>query len=486
MKVLLINPNNYLERLLGSGKIFTKPSLPMGILYVASYLRLQGIKAGFHDSYLHNDTVEDVVQRVGRERPDLVGISCLTSNAPFVFHLGQALKKAFPDIPVVLGNHHAAVFARFYILQDAADYVVHGEGELTTHELCLALKRGTGFDAIDGLSHRVDDQVVFNGPRKHIEDLSSLPIPFLEDLDYTAYPQLQGRERMMFPASSRGCVNRCKFCAVSDGHHFRARNPESVIQEMKLYVEKFGVTRFGFLDPLFVANPRRVFEICDLIERELPPISWGCEGHVRFMSPELAQRMARAGCESVAFGIESGNQAVLDSIGKGTRLEQIRHAVEYVAPHIPVIGLFILGLPGETEETIEQTVRFALDLPLRQAQFSMFCPYPGTELYYRLVEDGVIEVDENKPEELVASWKRYSSYFLFAQDAPEPIYTPAGFTVDRLTRIHKRALRRFYLRPGFWVRHLLPSLLRKQGHFSTLKLSDIPQFAKSVASLLKG
>jgi magnesium-protoporphyrin IX monomethyl ester (oxidative) cyclase len=485
MNVLLINPNNYLERLLGSGKIFTKPSLPMGILYIAAYLRSKGIHANFHDSYLHNDSIEEVVRIVAQKKPDLIGISCLTSNAPFVFHLGLALKKAFPDIPVVLGNHHASVFARFYIMQNAADYVAHGEGERTMYDLCLALQKKDNLHDIPGLSYRVGEEVRFTGRRKHIEDLNELPLPFLEDLDYTAYPQLQGKKRMMFPASSRGCVNRCKFCAVSDGHHFRARNPESVIREMKLYVEKFGVTRFGFLDPLFVANRRRVFEICDLIERELPPISWGCEGHVKFMSPELAQRMARAGCESVAFGIESGNQGVLDSIGKGTKLEQIRHAVEYVAPHIPVIGLFILGLPGETEETMEQTVRFALDLPLRQAQFSMFCPYPGTELYYQLVREGLITVDENKPAELVASWERYSSYFLFARDAPEPIYTPSGFSVDQLTRIHKRALRRFYLRPGFWVRHLLPSMLQRQGHFSTLKLSDIPQFAKSVAALLK-
>jgi len=486
MDVLLINPNNYLDRIIGSGKIFAKPSVPSGILSLVAYLRSKGIDAGFHDAYLHNDGVEDALAAVERHAPRIVGISCLTANAKYVYELGRAIKRAHPDIKVMLGNHHASVFARFYLKQGAADAVVHGEGEITTHELCEAWLSGGGLADIRGMTRLEGGEAVTSEPRGYIKDLDALPYPYLDDLDYDAYPHMQGADAYMAIATSRGCVNRCKFCAVSDGRHFRARSPESVIKEMKFYVERFGVRKFGFLDSLFIANVKRVYAICDLIERELPPITWGCECHVRFMTPGLAERMARAGCDNVAFGVESGNQAVLDSVGKGTRIDQIRQAIEDTAPHIPVMGLFIIGLHGETPATIEQTIRFAQALPLRQAQFSMFCPYPGTELYNNLVAEGAIVIDEDRPEALVESWERYSSYAIFAKDAPAPIYILPGMTLDQMAHLHKSALRRFYMRPSFVFRHLLPSIVHKQGHMASLKLTDLPNLARSVWNLVTG
>lgn len=486
MEVLMISPNNYLDRIIGSGKIFAKPTLPCGLLSIVAYLRSKGIGANLHDSYLHNDTVEDVVDLVGKSRPDVVGLSCLTANAAYVFNLGQALKKAYPGIKLVLGNHHASVFARFYLVQNAADVVVHGEGELTMNELCQAWSDGNDISEIEGITRLEKGLAVSTSPRKFIKDLDSIPIPYLDDMDYEVYSQLQGNATYISIASSRGCVNKCKFCAVSDGRRFRARSPENVVREMRFYHERFGVTRFGFLDSLFIADTKRVYELCDLIEQDLPPITWGCEGHVRFMSTKLAKRMAEAGCDSIAFGVESGNQAVLDSVGKGTTLDEIRQAVAVTVPYIPVIGLFIIGLPGETAQTIEETIRFAQELPLRQAQFSMFCPYPGTELYNQLVAKGTITEDENRPEELVASWERYSSYAIFADDAPEPIYITPGLSLTQLTRLHKAALRRFYARPSFVFKHLLPSIIHKQGHMASLKLADLPNLIKSIWKLLTG
>lgn len=484
MDVLLINPNNYLDRILGSGKIFAKPMLPTGILSLTAYLRSKGIETGFHDSYLHNDTSNDILELIKKHQPKIVGISCLTANAQHVYETGCEIKKRFPEVKVMMGNHHASVFARFFLKQNATDAVVHGEGELTTHELCLAWLEGRDITDIKGLSTIKNGEFITTEPRKFIKDLDALPLPYLDDLDYDAYPHLHGAAAFMPVLSSRGCVNRCKFCAVSDGRRFRSRSPESVVAEMKFYHERFGVTRFGFLDSLFVANNKRVFEICDLIEKELPPVTWGCEGHVRFMTPELAKRMAQAGCDSVAYGVESGNQTILDKIGKENTLEQIRETIEFTTPYMPVIGLFIIGLPGETPETIDQTIRFAQSLPLRQAQFSMFCPYPGTELYNNLLADGTIVVDEDKPEELVKSWERYSSYAIFADEAPEPIYMLPGMTIEKMAYLHKSALRRFYLRPTFFFKHLLPSIFKKQGHMASLTLADIPHFIKSVWNLL--
>jgi anaerobic magnesium-protoporphyrin IX monomethyl ester cyclase len=486
MKVLLINPNNLLDRILGSGKIFAKPSLPFGLLSIAAYLRSQGVQADFRDSYLHNDSVEDAVHQVRDARPNVLGISCLTSNAGYVYALGRQIKKSFPEIKVVLGNHHASAFADFFLRQGVADVIVHGEGEHAMLELCRAWEAGIGLDEIKGISWLKNCEPATTTPRKFIKNLDELPMPFLKDLDYQAYPQLSCKLPYMAVSSSRGCVNKCKFCAVSDGRKFRARSTESVITEMKFYADQFGVKRFGFLDPLFIADRNRVLEFCDRIEQELPGVRWACEGHVRFISKDLAKRMADAGCESVAFGIESGNQAVLDSIGKNTRLDEIRQAVVETAKYVPVIGMFIIGLPGETAQTIEETIRFALRLPLRQAQFSMFCPYPGTELYSRLVDEEKISSDERRPEELVSSWERYSSYAIFAEDAPDPIYLPDELDLDTLKRLHKSALLRFYCRPSFIVKHFIPSIIKRQGHLASINLKDVPDIVKSALRLLPG
>jgi anaerobic magnesium-protoporphyrin IX monomethyl ester cyclase len=451
-----VQPPEALNLLMGRGKQFVRPVTPFGLMYLAGYLEKHGHQVRIIDAYLRGYDVSQTKAAILENPPDLVGIGCLTANGPLVYLLIRELKASAPTLPVVLGNVHASVFSSFFISKAGADFVVHGEGEETLLELVEALqkKRKLDFGHIKGLSFRHEGGVVDNSPRRRHVKLDAIPWPARRLVPYQEYASgtysaiKGGISGMIF--SSRGCVNRCTFCSVSQHQTYRLRDPQDVVDELAHIKRKYGVTDLSFGDPLFTAKKKRVLEICGQMANRDLVTPFFAEGHARFIDEEMLEALKAAGCRELAFGIETGSPRIMKQILKNTDHDQVARAVEMTRnAGISATGLFMLGFPGETEEEIRQTIRFAIELPLSRAQFAITTPYPGTPIYNDLVASKEIRLKDEDDPEFVNDWYRYSAYISYTDQ--EPIWTPKWLSHTKLKRYQKQAVRRFYLRPRqFW------------------------------------
>lgn len=479
MKILLVNPPDDLERVIGSGANLITPFEPLGILYIAAVLMEDGHDVKAIDAFVEKLSVEDLKQRLLAERPDIAGFTVFTSNGGIVYELGRWMKKNMPETLVVLGNVHAAVFARAYLENGAADAVVHGEGEWAMRDLARVLsERGRDFSDIPAVSFIKDGVFVTSSAPGRVESLSELPfpardlvpqklynIPSVSNLPYKGSAKAIGKH--MF--TSRGCPNRCTFCTVHHSRRQRAGDVIRTVDEMEMLVNRYHASYIFIMDSLFIAKKKRVLDICDEIRRRNLRFLWGCEGHVRYVDPELVMAMEAAGCHDMAFGIESGVQRLLDTVKKGISPEMVRQAAKIVKKNsgIKLSGLFILGLPGETRKDSLETIKFATTLPLDMAQFSVLVPYPGSEIFYDLAEKGQIDTGVRPDGTLDTEvWLRYSSYVSYTRN--EPIWVTEGLGADELKALQKRAVRSFYFRP----RHFIAQVRR-------LKLSSLPTMVKT-------
>jgi anaerobic magnesium-protoporphyrin IX monomethyl ester cyclase len=357
---------------------------------LAAALESAGHKVQVHDLGLdpHLPLTEGI-DRICTFDPQLIGITAMTSVYQSAIETAVQLKARLGR-PIVLGGPHATMFPE-EVLAEAPilDYVVRGEGEETLLELVEELEGRSGnVSAIRGLTHRQGDRIVSNPDRPLIDDLDSLAFParHLFELERYGLRTPDGRP-MLTLLSSRGCPYNCAYCFKGIvGRTYRQRSPENIVSELGQVIEEYGVRDFYFVDDLFTLNTRRLDALIDLMAAEGLAVRWQCLGRVDRVDARILKRMYAAGCRRIHFGIESGNQRLLERIGKGFRLEQVRDAVRWAQDAgIHVKGYFMLGLPGDTAETMQQTVDFAVELGLDEAMFSVTTPFPGTRLWDELV-----------------------------------------------------------------------------------------------------
>jgi len=447
MKVLFINPKTNLP-------IETRTSPSLGLAYLGAVSEQQG-----HTVRIYDGDVEDtLLERVLRDfAPDLVGITANTIQIKSAWR-DAAVVKSVADIPVVLGGPHPTVLPAESAERPEVDIVVRGEGEVTWEELCQWRKVDgewqaaiSDLESVQGISYQTPDgQVHHNPDRPVIEDLDSLPLPAYHFFSINRYTNLQPTvdhiEGPSYPIlTSRGCPYRCTYCSQIGPRRWRMRSPENVVAEWRWLVRDLGAAEIGVLDDSFNINRQRVLDICDLLIKEnLTHVPWIMINGIRanLADQELLGHMKQAGCIRSAFGVESGNQEILDSaIGKQLTLEQVRAAFKAAKEAgMETIGFFMIGLPGETEETMDETIRFAIELDPVVANFSMATPFPGTEMSRTVQEKGRLLV------------KDYDDFAFFEGKAS---FEMDGMTPELVERKWKEAYRRFYLRPSRVMRTLL-------------------------------
>ena len=459
MRVLLVNPPDELDAMLGVGREFVQKYEPLGLLYVAAAARHAGHDVKVVDAYAEELTAADLRRRIFIEEPDVIGFSTLTCNGALVYELGRWVKERFPAIRVVLGNLHANVLARQYLDHGCADAVVHGEGEEAFVELLAAYERNEHSPGITSVSTRdLDGRVELASRSAEVADLARIPWPARDLVDQRLYALTEfsnqsyvgtggGDAKTM--TTSRGCLYRCSFCVVRDSRRLRCIPAHRVVDEMQWLQKEYGTRYIYFMDSLFMGDQARLLDVCAEIRRRRLTIRWGCDAHVRMVTPRVIEAMADANCYELSLGIESGVQRLLTRVQKGITLQQIEDAVQTIKDHseIQVEGLFILGLPGETYDDSLQTIRFACSLPLDMAQFSICTPFPGSALFDELNAKGELDTGIRADGSMDTSvWARYAPYICFTDI--EPIWVTAGLDVEQLRRLQKRALRQFYLRPS--------------------------------------
>ncbi len=464
MRILLIQPPDEMEAMLGLGKEFVQKYEPLGLLYIGACALREGHEVFLMDAHAEGVGPEEVKKRILVLKPDIVGISVLTCSGAAAYELGRWIKETLADAFVVFGNVHASVYAEAYLRHGCCDVVVHGEGEgpflnLIEHRQGRrALKDVPAVSFIDegGGAIRTMPAVSL------AQDLRALPPPARRLADRRFYRldtlgnqlyvgKARGCSKTM--STSRGCWYRCTFCVVNQKPRFN--DPVKVVDEMEILEKEHEAEYVLIIDPLCMYDQPRMLRICREIRARRLRLKWGCDARVSCMTPEIVDAMASANCHDLSFGIESGVQRLLNAVKKGTTLPQIGRAVRLVKERsgIRVGGLFILGLPGETREESLETIRFAKSLPLDMAQFSLCTPYPGSALFEKLRAEGKIDAGERPEGGLdVSVWKRYSAYASFTEI--EPIWTSPGRSAEELKRLQRQAQREFYLRPSQILKHI--------------------------------
>lgn len=339
-----------------------------------------------------------IVEALKAKQWDIVGVSGLITTFEFQKWMIRLLKTINPDAPVVSGGGLATSNSDLLFKNTDCDLTVQGEGEETMLQLCRALDEGHDLDSVAGIRFRENGAVISNDERKNIEDLDEIPFPAWDLLPMelylgnpiwgdTAHNSSGFRkdinvQRSMNIISSRGCPFSCSYCYHLFGRSsYRFRSARNVIDEIEILVDRFGVDFIGFVDDNMMASEKRLLEFCDLMAKKKFPITWGCHGRVTSARPEILQRMAEVGCVWIGYGIESGSQKILDAMNKKARVEQAREAIINTRnAGIYPNTTFIFGYPGETIETIQETVVFKRELGIECGSF-FATPYPGAPLY---------------------------------------------------------------------------------------------------------
>ncbi|NLT41471.1 MAG: radical SAM protein [Anaerolineae bacterium] len=444
MRVLLVAPLVHLP-------IETRTSPPLGLAYLAAVSERRGDEVRLYDGNVEKRNLADIVREFD---PAIVGISANTIQIKSAWRDASVVRDV-SDAAVVLGGPHPSVLPEESLAQPGVDFVVRGEGEDTWIDLCGALEGRPREQWAEvaanvlGITYRDGDQVRHTRPRPPIKDLDGLPFPAYHHFQMERYTNLQPTiDAPRVPSypilTSRGCPYHCSYCCQTGPRLWRPRSPESVVAEWSWLVRDRGAKEIGVLDDSFNIDRKRVLAICDLLIKEgLQHVPWIMINGIRanLADVELLTRMREAGCVRTAFGVESGNQRILDdAIDKKLTLDQVRKAFEAArAAKMETIGFFIVGLPGETEETMDETIRFACELDPLVANFSMATPFPGTRMYEQVKQNGHILV------------KDYDDYAFFEGKAA---FEMPGLPAELVERKWKEAYRRFYWRPSRIARQL--------------------------------
>jgi len=419
---------------------------PLSLGYLASTLQQEKYhKVEIIDCNAKAIKLPTLLTILKEKKPDLVGVTILSN---FFSEAREAILKIKEISPakIAIGGPHVTALPEFSLQETNADYAIVGEGERTFAELVkfLCFSKPT-LDEIDGLVFRINGQILRNKARSLIPDIDNLPFPAWDLLNPQDYPPApHGAFYKRFPVApiitTRGCPFSCKFCssAVTWRKILRKRNPKSVVDEIQLLRDNYNIKEFHFEDDNFTISREHAISICqEIIKRKLD-IVWAAPNGIRVdsLDEELIKVMKQSGCYLLAFGIESGAQEILNHMDKKLDVKRISTILNTVQKYrIETWGFFIIGLPGETEETIQQTISLSRRLPLNRAQFCNFTPLPGTTIFDDWVKD-------NKLSEL--EWSKLS----FSGNA---IYETDKLSQKKLTLLQKKAFRAFYFRPKVFL-----------------------------------
>ena len=360
---------------------------PLGLCYLASALKAAGHDALVLDAEAEGLGVEAVVARAQTWEAGLVGIQVVSPLWDAALEIGRLVRER-ASLPVVIGGPHVSITAEEALEQNPyADFGVLGEGEDTLAELATCIERGGDPAGVDGLVYRRDGAIRRTGPRASRAQLDALPLPDRDDLSFDRYLfSVPGRGIRKFTTilSSRGCPFECTFCTepAMFGRRTRFRSSECVAAEIEQVHLRHGVTHFVFVDDTLTVNRKRIERMCAEIVRRGLRVTLEGWTHANTVDEALLRTMRAAGLVRLSFGVESGNPGILRTLKKGTDHERIRAAYRAAkAVGIETRGSVILGLPGDTRATVEDTIRFVTELDdLDHCYFNIAMPYPGTEM----------------------------------------------------------------------------------------------------------
>lgn len=457
MRVLLVNPPWDLSDTGNAWRSVNSVMPPLGLAWLAAVLEADGHTVRILDTQAEPQDLE-AIAGAARAAPgwDWIGITATTPLISNALRIAERIRTDLPDTRLVLGGVHPTVRPEETLEHSAVDVVVRGEGEMTA----LALCRDQPLAAIEGISWRNDaGEVIHNPDRPYIEDLDSLPLPAYHLLPMQAYRPAAGAARRL-PAVSvlatRGCPAACSFCHNSFGRRLRVRSGDAVAGEVALLQRDYGIREVCFYDDTFTAKRREVQAFCEGIRQRGLDLTWSCFSRVDTFHEETFRLMKEAGCHQVMYGVETNDPQILANLNKRVKPERAAEVIRATRRiGITVRAAFMLGSPGETEETLAANIRYAIELEPDIAIFNITTPYPGTEMFRWAEENGYL---------LTTNWDDY--------DLSQPVMRLPTVSTETVQAYYKRAYRRFYWRPAYILKRLV-RMLDPVEFISTLRAATL-------------
>ena len=379
MKILFINPNLPVYLRL--------PSLPLGLVSIASYLQAYGHKVKISDRSVQKINIKTEMQQF---QPDIVGVSALSySSSKDAIKVTKYIHSHFPNIPVIWGGQAASSAPELYLREGGMDYLILGEGEITWKEFVDAWEGGRRIKAIKGLAYLENGAYICN-PIRPVADLTEFP-----ELDWTLvqpekyFSSFFHCSKMLYLHASKGCTAKCIFCTNTQFHQgrTRCRQPEHVFHDLQFFVKKCGADGIYFSDEQFMPNRTIRTRLLKLIIDSDLDFVWGCQIRLGVLNAEDIDLMYEAGCRWILFGIESGSPETIKRIKKGIDLSLAKPTIDHCMKRgITVQASFIMGFPEETEEQLHQTVDFAKMLSASLPVMNILVVPPNSEIYFNQLE----------------------------------------------------------------------------------------------------
>ncbi len=444
---------------------------PMGLLSLAAWMEKHGHQADIHDCYAFPGMDSRVFKYLDEQQPDFIGFSTTTSSFLDGVRLATRAKEILPKVKTVFGGVHLSAL-RDNLLRDfpSIDYGVVGEGEETLRELVEC--ESDGLRNIEGLVFRDKDEVVFTGFRKKLLDLDSLPFPAYEKLE--GYPFSYKLPIFSYPKApnttvitSRGCPYTCSYCDRSVFRRtYRYNSPEYMMELLTYLHKRFNIRHVNIYDDTFTLRRDRVMTFCEQKIKSGLAMTFNCAARTEQLDFEMLKMMKKAGCWMISLGIETGDpdllkrhRSYLPASKMDNPLENIRAMVHLIKKAgIRAKGLFMMGLPGETEESIDKSMKYVFSLPLDEFNLSKLTPFPGAPIYGDIREHG--NFDER--------WEQ--------MNALNFIFIPKGFTKRRLEERYREFYRRYFTRPKILLKYT--SMIWKSPDSWKRFWMDLPAFLR--------
>ena len=440
---------------------YSLPIPPIGLFYIARSIEDEGYEVEIIETALEENPEEKIIKSLSS--CEIVGINVYTSERNKVASFAKLIKKHDSEMPIIIGGPHCTFYPDEALIEiPNADILVEGEGEFVIKDVLKALKGKKNLSDISGIYFRKNGIIKKGNPPQIIKELDSISFPSHHLADSYEYGKINGfyffKQKLAPFLSSRGCPHNCRFCTrhVSSMKSFRVRSVENILDELNEINEKFNSVII--LDDNFLADKKRAHKIMDsIIKNDLDLALYIAGTRVDTAEKELYSKMKKAGVKYISYGIESGNQRVLDYYRKKITLDQARKAVT-LANQMGFITLanFLIGAPIETKKHIMDTINFAKSLPLDFAVFYMLCFMPGSDLWNEAIKEGKIE----KKPGVYGYWSTSENDLSI-------------FSEKELFYYRKKAINSFYLRPSYVVKEFIWTLKRKDVAVLKLLLSQL-------------
>lgn len=416
----------------------------LGIMYIAAVLRQDGFPVDILDAHVLDLYGAEFQKAVQDAEPDIIGFTSTTVGWPNVVAAAKLAREACPKALIIVGGPQLQIYPKESMSFPWLDMAVTGDGEETILEIVRRYDGGDSLDDILGTCVRVDGEVRLNPPRQWSRKLDDIPFPAVDLTPWDKYHALTIEKPFFNMITTRGCPYKCAYCSqVYAGDTIRYRSPENVVEEMEIYVKKYGAREIIMFDETFTVKKSRVLKICELIKERKLKFGFDVRTRVDCVDADMLDALREAGCKRIHFGIESGSPRILKLMNKGITVEKIRDTVNLAKKKgFSTRGFFMIGYLDEDMETYKETVRLSQELPLDWASYSITTPLPHTGLYREAMRRGFVDGDY---------WQDYTLLKKGRESFPHII--TEHWDEKQLQSMLKKAYKDFYLRPSYvWRR----------------------------------